>query len=149
MKLFVYGTLKKNYYNNELMKHLIYVRDDKVHDFVLIDTHGSFPYMITKKGGKACGEVWEFDDTYNILTIVNMEVGAGYEMIPVRLESGDLAMAFWLKNEPTAKQISRVYDDEMWVSSYTFPTTTTGAYYDGDFDDDYENIDWDETSEEE
>ena len=78
MKLFVYGSLKKGYYNHRLLKDSQFIRKYSIPGFTLYSA-GSYPVAIQSKKGKdyITGEVYEVNSQiWNIIN--NMERYAGY-----------------------------------------------------------------------
>ena len=64
MKLFVYGTLKKDFHNNYLLKESKFLKDVITDDkFPMFMQWESFPYLKNEnKGYRIKGELWEVDD---------------------------------------------------------------------------------------
>ncbi|MDR2867751.1 MAG: gamma-glutamylcyclotransferase [Acholeplasmatales bacterium] len=65
MKIFVYGTLKRNGSNNEVLQksNARYLGDCLVNNFACVDTP-LFPFLVKKKHHHILGEVFELDDKY-------------------------------------------------------------------------------------
>ena len=78
MKLFTYGTLKKNHYNHRLLETSKFLYETNIPGYTLYDT-GHYPVAIrsNKSGDYINGEVYEIDDIV-WGTILDMELGAGY-----------------------------------------------------------------------
>jgi gamma-glutamylcyclotransferase (GGCT)/AIG2-like uncharacterized protein YtfP len=80
--VFVYGTLKSGFRLNDAMTKLggVLKCEAFAMQYVLIDTHGSFPYMITASDWihQAYGELWEFPANTDFTSLNNIEVPAGY-----------------------------------------------------------------------
>ena len=95
MKLFVYGTLKKGYYNHGWLKNTTkYLYDEVIHNFTLYDTGYGYPAAVSQEGSYIEGEVYEIDkETYR--NIKSMEVGAGYEEKII----GDLYFFIYTQNK--------------------------------------------------
>jgi gamma-glutamylcyclotransferase (GGCT)/AIG2-like uncharacterized protein YtfP len=81
LKLAVYGTLKKGFYNHSLLAAAKYVRDAVILGEMFLYKPGNFPVLINDKDTNFTREyhceiyevpVWDF------LAIARMEVGAGY-----------------------------------------------------------------------
>jgi len=78
MKLFVYGTLKKGFYNYGWLKDSKFLSDYTIPDFTLYDTGYGYPAAAEKENHIVEGELYEIDsETYK--NIRSMEIGAGYE----------------------------------------------------------------------
>ena len=80
--LFVYGTLKKGYGNHRLIErhHGKFVEKATVQQFVIIDTHGAFPYLVQSADWMdgPTGELYEFADGTSFHEFDQLEMGAGY-----------------------------------------------------------------------
>ena len=79
MKLFVYGTLKKNQYNHKLLKNSKFIEEYSIPGYTLYDT-GLYPVAIESevKNHEIKGEVYEIDS--NVWGVIyNMEKYAGYK----------------------------------------------------------------------
>lgn len=60
-KVFVYGTLKKNFHNHRLLKDAKFIGEFRTEPCYQIFCNGSFPYLIeaSKNGDSIYGEVYE------------------------------------------------------------------------------------------
>ena len=61
MLVFVYGTLKRGYGNNILLRNSDFLGEDTIEDHTLV-LEQAFPYMVESKGDKVRGEVYEVDE---------------------------------------------------------------------------------------
>ena len=97
MKLFVYGTLKKNHYNHKRF-HLdtqeMIEDDDKVNNLSLVMTNEFYPTAIVDKGGHIVGEVWEISDEVMLKRLRAMEAGAGYKEMLTTTNKGHEVLLF-------------------------------------------------------
>jgi gamma-glutamylcyclotransferase (GGCT)/AIG2-like uncharacterized protein YtfP len=84
MKLFVYGTLKKDHYNHKRFRldtqHMV-ESYDTVPDLSLVLTNEYYPTAILDLGSHIVGEVWEVFDEALLARLRAMEKGAGYSEI--------------------------------------------------------------------
>lgn len=152
INVFVYGTLKAGFYNN---KHYMkeettkFVGNGTIDDYMLVDTHGYFPYMVANYDTTVVGEVYEIDNFLDTIDMTKMEINAGYDLVCVNVDvNGEnipcLAYAYELHE---GEKVTKEYDGEMWLGGNIVEeeeldeeekdTTTTESYYErmyGDYD---------------
>jgi len=101
-RLFVYGTLKKGFYNhtrclkgNEGVK--LIDDDAKVNGFRLCSVHDSYPAMFPTGDEEdvVSGEIYEISNGRVWESIEMMEVGAGYHILGFRYEEGENLDLTW------------------------------------------------------
>ena len=78
MKLFVYGTLKKGFYNHSWLRNSSYLGDYSIPGFTLYDTGYGYPAAVRKEKSYIMGETYEVDE-YTYRAIQRMEIGASYQ----------------------------------------------------------------------
>lgn len=113
MKLFVYGTLQKGFWNNRLLQKSKFLgRGSTSPNFTLISL-GGFPGLLDHGGTKVTGEVWEVDD--ETLTACDQLEGHPnwYRRTPVTLEDGtEVETYIYLK--PSKEEAGRVVISGDW-----------------------------------
>ena len=78
MKLFSYGSLKKNHYNHRLLGTSKFLYETNIPGYILYDT-GHYPVAVRsdKSGDYINGEVYEIDENvWGVL--LDVELNAGY-----------------------------------------------------------------------
>jgi len=92
MKLFVYGTLKRGFFNNQVLGDSPFVRDAVIWGFTLIDL-GPFPGLVAA-ASSVVGEVFEVDK--KTLSMVDQLDGNGrlYTRIKVDIGNGEWAYTY-------------------------------------------------------
>ena len=79
MKIFVYGSLKKGFGNNSLLKTSIFIGNHTIQGYEMYN-FGWYPAIIEGKlTDEVQGEIWEVDSTTKMY-IDGMELGAGYRI---------------------------------------------------------------------
>jgi len=92
MKIFVYGTLKMNYWNNRLLDTSKYIGDRCVLDYKLTEgSRGGIPFAVSQPGCRVRGEVWDIgDDTETLQALDRLEGHPhGYFRTPVKTEDDE------------------------------------------------------------
>ena len=94
--IFVYGSLKKGYYNHSIIKGSTFVGTKVLLGYQLYDTGFGYPAIAKDKWGSVLGEVYQIEeDIFN--SINNMELGAGYV-----LKRGD-SCSYWIMEKISAQ----------------------------------------------
>ena len=84
--IFVYGTLKKGFHNNFLLKDSIYLGNGKVINYAL--KKSLFPVMIKRKNNTVYGEVYAVDD-HILSQLDDLESeGIMYERKKIKVNTG-------------------------------------------------------------
>lgn len=114
MKLFVYGTLKRNHRLNSWLTTATYLKDSIIPGLTLYDL-GSYPFAFPSGDKQITGEIWEVgEDTLDLLDM--LEFGAGFKREERSTEEGDKVQVYlWEASEPYkgAKEI----EDGTWRKS--------------------------------
>lgn len=92
LKIFVYGSLKRGYWNNaRCLSEQRFIKDAETEPNYRLFDNGHYPCMIETentehKGVEVKGEIWEVDK--KCLSFLDaMEAGAGYKRVPVKLKN--------------------------------------------------------------
>jgi len=95
MKLLVYGTLKKGYYNHDtFLSTAKYLGERKVHGYTLYSL-GSYPTAVKEKDSYINGELYEVDNN-TMHSILWMERGAGYD---IEIVDDDIILFYYHKED--------------------------------------------------
>jgi len=79
MKIFVYGTLKKGFYNHSCLgNNCKFLGNKKILGYTLHDTGKGYPAAVETKNKFITGELYDISPT-QYKSIKAMELGAGYE----------------------------------------------------------------------
>lgn len=80
IRIFVYGTLKRGFYNHYLIENEKFLGEHCVYGYTLYEVPGfAYPFMVKSDGGFVKGEVWEVAmDVFEIIR--RMEESAGYRV---------------------------------------------------------------------
>ncbi len=75
MLVFVYGTLKRNFGNNWLLREGQFIDIDIIDGYKLIYAHdkGSFPFAISNEGTGIKGEVFDISGDHRDLTLLQLD----------------------------------------------------------------------------
>ena len=80
MKLFVYGTLKKGFYNHGWLKDSKFLCEASICGYTLYDTGYGYPAAVEEDYSCIAGEIYELSkEDYKYIR--SMELGAGYDEI--------------------------------------------------------------------
>lgn len=114
-KVFVYGTLKRGYSNNGLLKRATYLgKASTVAKWSMIGTNMAFPYLLkydNAGGNHVIGEVYECDET-TIKTLDTLEgVPNHYRIMTISVKYNDT------KEEEVVKVYVKATQHEDWVKS--------------------------------
>lgn len=121
-KVFVYGTLKRGFGNNVLLRNSRYIGDfvsPPIFEMFAVGQHGGFP-LLTEGEYNILGEIWEVDDE----TLRRLD---GLEGVPhmYRREKffvdetiGDVFYYHWNRNPPKYKHGVKVNTDYVqWIGN--------------------------------
>lgn len=100
MRIAVYGTLKKGFGNNSLLRNEVFVRNDTVSGFDMYSL-GGFPGIIPSPEAKTPVVVEVYDVSEHALKRLDMLEGHPhfYERTKVTLDSGDEASLYIYRHE--------------------------------------------------
>lgn len=110
--LFVYGSLKRNCYNNSFLKGCEFIANATIGNFTLYDV-GSYPVAVQREGETIKGEVFKVPEG-QFQCIYDMERGAGYRLISLY----NNLMIFYFRQEdfeqlPYKKKIGATWNENM------------------------------------
>jgi gamma-glutamylcyclotransferase (GGCT)/AIG2-like uncharacterized protein YtfP len=99
MRLFVYGSLKKGFFNHNRFGFgdaAKFLGSAVARDVSLVRLGNlPYPHAFKSEGGEVVGEVYELEDTRIADALDQMERGAGYEPLLVQIdEEGEEAMMY-------------------------------------------------------
>jgi gamma-glutamylcyclotransferase (GGCT)/AIG2-like uncharacterized protein YtfP len=109
MKLFVYGSLKRGFFNHHRFGFgaaAKFLGTSIAHDVSLVALNNHYPHAFINKGGVVRGEVYELEDKEIIDSLDRMEDGAGYERHLVMLAGGEPA-TMYVASSHTAMEIAK------------------------------------------
>lgn len=113
MKLFVYGTLKRNGGNHKYLKGSKYVSQYCLNNHILIDLGYGFPYMMRGDGG-VLGEVYEIDKK----TLDKIDKLEGhpihYKRYLTNYHSEVAEMYYYLANFDSIPESAVIVEDGYW-----------------------------------
>lgn len=126
MLVFVYGTLKKNEWNNRVLHGADFIKTARLRGFHLFYSwrKEGFPVMQAGTAQETVeGELWDIGDSERILQALDRLEGEGhmYDRAEVQLESGETAFTYigchkaWRWNEMEHTDISKDGDDQVFV----------------------------------
>jgi len=103
-KIFVYGTLKKGYGLNHILKNSKYIGKEKIYGYNLYDSGYGYPLaMKTIAPDFVEGELYEVNDQV-WKTICNIEIGAGYDIKTIK----DVNFFIYNPRENTYRKLNHV-----------------------------------------
>lgn len=88
MKVFVYGTLKRGYWNNRLLFNCEYVKDHTLNGYKLYNA--GFPVATPAEGCSVVGEVFEIPKDIEPQVIASLDRLEGVPTMYTREEQGEL-----------------------------------------------------------
>jgi gamma-glutamylcyclotransferase (GGCT)/AIG2-like uncharacterized protein YtfP len=107
-KMFVYGSLKKGFFNHFRFgfgDKAVFLGTSIAHDVSLVALNPHYPHAFVNKGGIVRGEVYELDDKEIEDSIEWMEQGAGYTQHKVVLDEGEGEAVMYVADTNTARYI--------------------------------------------
>lgn len=102
MKVLVYGTLKKDYWNNRLLQGKEFVGEAVISGYKLCEHgRGDIPFALPDPEGKIRGEVWDIQDDDNCRARLDALEGHPhfYRRTPARTEDGQDVEFYVLSTE--------------------------------------------------